>query len=395
MMIKSTVTSAFLHSKDFYTLLTCRSQTVEKKITQAKILQSLRFLHADIDAYGKMHLYKTRSVLSKRTHTVLRIYEFLSGKTYAYMIKNVNIEDPNYKRFLREIEIHQEMKEDCFVRLIYFSISSPKRNLVSIRMCREYCNSGDLFTLRNSLEFREKHLPQFPVLLKDIFMSLTLMRKKGIVHRGIKHNNILLQNENGLLRAKTNDFDASLRLTDIPREYYDGPIGRVGFLSPELCKHTVYSEEMRQKKMQITAMIERFHLLQKQGKEVSVQLKILEEKLSMLTPDLIDANFLPYSYRSDMWATGIMIYDVLNRRYPHFIEEPHGLNYFQFFTMIKDLSDKEIDRSFSDEANQTFYQKKQPQTIEALNRCMLAKDPEQRITPEEALEAITSIISQE
>jgi serine/threonine protein kinase len=126
----------------------------------------------------------------------------------------------NQEIIAREIQIHRELNHENIVKCI--AILSHNMGIVM-----ELMPYGDLYTL--IYEKPSLNDAQYLTIIKNIAAGLDYLHKAGILHRDIKLENILL-NDN--LQAKIADFGSAIRLNEINAETTAG--GTKENLAPEL-----------------------------------------------------------------------------------------------------------------------------------------------------------------
>lgn len=108
--------------------------------------------------------------------------------------------------------------------------------------------------------------------IRQILIGIMNVHQKGVLHRDIKADNILVGEENGVLKLKVADFDLACLLNQ--KEEMQLPKGTPAFFSPEICKGL-------------------------RGDDVS--------SISFGTP-------------IDMWGFGILCYQMLYDQYPMYVD---------------------------------------------------------------------------
>ena len=115
--------------------------------------------------------------------------------------KKVMTDEHSKNKVLREVSIWGQLQHKSIIRL-YESFESKKH----ILYVSELCSGGDLLTyVRKRRKLKEK-VAKF--ILKHILDGLYYCHSKGILHRDIKLDNILLNSE-GMIKV---DFHYKIRL---------------------------------------------------------------------------------------------------------------------------------------------------------------------------------------
>lgn len=168
-------------------------------------------------------VYLCRQVLTNKVFAVKIISK--AGLPADYLKKHV-IET--------QIRIMQEVDHPSIVKIVDFFDDARNFYLVM-----EYVKGGDL------LDKIEKFGPFSEQLaanvMKQIFSALAYLHSKGIVHRDIKCDNILIEEYNKQVIVKLIDFDTITKLN--PEEKLKGVYGTVYYMSPELISGT-YTEKV-------------------------------------------------------------------------------------------------------------------------------------------------------
>ena len=99
-------------------------------------------------------------------------------------------------------------------------------------MITEFCEGGELFDkLSAERIFTEKNAAEY---MKQILSAVSYCHEKGIVHRDIKLENMLLESKRSDANLKVIDFGTSRKVnTD---EKMDMKIGTIYYIAPEVLK---------------------------------------------------------------------------------------------------------------------------------------------------------------
>lgn len=126
---------------------------------------------------------------------------------------------------VEEANILAQCKHSNIVRLVeYFSTKTE------IYIVTEYQAGGDLKAyLREEKGMTEDQGKMFAL---DIAEGLSYLHQKGVVHRDIKLNNIMVSNRNEEGIARIGDFGFATRL--VAGDKITGILGTLGYMAPEM-----------------------------------------------------------------------------------------------------------------------------------------------------------------
>ena len=130
----------------------------------------------------------------------------------------------------RVIDLNLVRYYDAFIYTATDSMGQETEVQVGVM---EYVNGGDLKQFCG----RANTIPDLNELLQGILDGLTYLHSKGIIHRDIKPQNILLQKEHGKLIPKISDFGISKNIGD-SGSTVSGLVGSQAYMSPEQLNNT-------------------------------------------------------------------------------------------------------------------------------------------------------------
>lgn len=106
----------------------------------------------------------------------------------------------------------------------------------------DYCEGGDLFQLIQQHKQRGRPIPESNVLqwFTQLSLALKYVHDKSILHRDIKSQNVLLTGKDGRANAKLADFGIS-RFLEGPNALARTVVGTPYYLSPEMVQKQPYS----------------------------------------------------------------------------------------------------------------------------------------------------------
>ena len=140
-----------------------------------------------------------------------------SGTSQQFATKQISKKfssNPIAKKYLdNEISILYEINHHPNIVKLY-EVKETSKNLYLIT---EYCNGGDLSSCLKC--YKEKHNKAFPenivqYLMRQIISAIQYIHSKGILHRDIKLENILVQFDNLEDKKKLNMLKSKIKLID-------------------------------------------------------------------------------------------------------------------------------------------------------------------------------------
>lgn len=151
------------------------------------------------------------------------------------VIKKQKIEPGEFEKMKREAEIHSRLKHP---NIIGFIDSFEENGYFYIVL--EYANKGNLLDYLAKHNYELKLTDKLKIFLK-ICKGLELLHSKGILHRDLKCENVLLSvDNNGELLVKLADFGASRDVTNVTGKLT--LIGTPSYVSPELLMGKSYGK---------------------------------------------------------------------------------------------------------------------------------------------------------
>lgn len=172
-------------------------------------------------------------------------------------IKKINLLKLNkvlQERLTIEIELMQKYNKNNNILKLYDVLYSDKKDY--LYMILEYCDCGDLYNFIKNNKLTEEQIKYYMNQLKD---GLQYLRDNNIIHRDIKPKNILLTNNNKILKICDFGFAKSI-------------IDNVSLMET-LCGSPLY-----------------------------------------MAPEII--NNKKYNIKSDLWSVGIILYEIIYNNHP-------------------------------------------------------------------------------
>ena len=178
-----------------------------------------------------------------------------------YVMKTIpltNMNDEKKRKTYEEVKILQKLNHPNIIK--FHEVFQVKEPITSLNIIAEYADGGDLSMRIKKQKKEKKYFKESQILDWFIQISLALhhMHKKHILHRDIKSQNVFLM-KNDLI--KLGDFGISKSL-NCTLEKARTVIGTPYYLSPEIIQN------------------------------------------------------IPYSYKSDIWSLGVLLYEMVTLRMP-------------------------------------------------------------------------------
>ena len=249
-----------------------------------------RVLYEQIKSSAK---YTTKSEENKRYAYIMQIGEGTSGtvhllqdneknrKVATKSIDSTDMKDKDRERVQKEVENMKSMNIPTFIEFYDFEDDNNKQKI--------YMEYGDQGTLENKIAKYKKEGKNFTDeeiynYLINISLALYALNKKGIIHRDIKSENILLKSEkienNDYTIAKVSDLGLGRQIEGVSGAYTT--CGTAYYVCPEIA-----------------------------------------------------AGEKKYSYNVDVWSLGIVLYELITKNKPWFEPKMSTSEFFQFIVNTK------------------------------------------------------------
>jgi len=179
------------------------------------------------------------------------------GKLYVMKtVKNMTVEagEKHQIEALREVKVLEQLKHPNVVGFVEAFLSGDKKTLYIVM---QYCESGDLEKRIKSARRKAQYFSENQIIdwALQICLALKYLHDRKILHRDLKPQNVFLTENNKVVKlgdfgiVKVLEKTAAMAVTKVGTPYY---------FSPELCRNR------------------------------------------------------PYSYKSDVWAVGVMTYQLMS-----------------------------------------------------------------------------------
>lgn len=191
--------------------------------------------------------YEIQMTIHKDTDKSLYKVNIKGNPKEVYCLKEVYITTKNKLKYINSIEILKHLKHSHIIRLYHYFHENDNLYIVY-----EYCNGSTLHELINKKLMDEDSLTEREILQFSIqiFSGLMYLHSKGIVHRDISYDNIIL-NEN-MVKIKGFTYgieDRSLTKSEFDNEKEENKrpfkaealFGSIYFKSPELVSYYDYN----------------------------------------------------------------------------------------------------------------------------------------------------------
>ncbi|SBS80326.1 serine/threonine-protein kinase NEK4, putative [Plasmodium ovale] len=158
-------------------------------------------------------------------------------KNDHYVMKIINISQMSQKekrQCLKEVELLSKLNHPFIVKYIESYIEGD-----TLRIVMKHCKGGDLYHYIQNKKKQNAPIKEKRILiwLTQILTALKFLHSNHILHRDMKSLNILIDSDK---RVRLCDFGIS-KVLENTLDYANTLIGTPYYLSPELCKDKKYS----------------------------------------------------------------------------------------------------------------------------------------------------------
>ncbi len=162
--------------------------------------------------------------------SVYKAKQSSTGRLVA--IKTLKFVDPTLaERFAREVKIHSRLKHENIVEAIE-CITTPHGRSYFIMELLQGMSLEDHIDTKG----RFNNPTDIANILSQICEALEYAHEKGIIHRDVKPENIILTHQDGRVKVKVLDFGVAKIQEDLQRLTKTGVVlGSPAYMSPEQC----------------------------------------------------------------------------------------------------------------------------------------------------------------
>ncbi|WP_374279778.1 serine/threonine-protein kinase [Novosphingobium sp.] len=166
---------------------------------------------------GFARVFRARDELLNRD-VALKVFSKLGHDQYSVLAeirKAIQLEHPNLLRYYDVLLLSQAN-----------ALGEEEELQVGVM---EYANAGDL----KSFVRANPGTDQLPRLLREVLQGLEYLHSRGIIHRDLKAQNILLVERGGVVTAKISDFGISKDLSGSDPHSSSMLVGTIEYMAPE------------------------------------------------------------------------------------------------------------------------------------------------------------------
>ncbi|CAD8189500.1 unnamed protein product [Paramecium octaurelia] len=216
----------------------CRLSSAQKSLTyrgeaenmkQLKKLLDCKVLYTD---FNNDYLFVS-SLHSKEDAEIQKYVQKATGQ--EKLIKKVNLKMNQQSKLEKEVNILFELKQQKHKSILEIDEIYKESNEIIFIM--KYCRGGTLYSyiLERKQQFEQSEIK---CIMKRLLKGVKHLHKLGIIHRDLKLDNIVLENENDIKSIKIIDFGFAVEFgyQNIMR------CGTPGYMAPEILNQEDYNE---------------------------------------------------------------------------------------------------------------------------------------------------------
>ncbi|CAD8170998.1 unnamed protein product [Paramecium pentaurelia] len=200
-----------------------------QKMKQLKNLLDCKVLYTD---FNNDYLFVS-SLLSKEDVEILKYVQIATGE--LKLVKKVNIKMNQQLKLQQEINIVYELNQQKHKSILEIDEIYKEQNEIIFIM--KYCKGGTLYNyiLERNYQFEQSEIK---CIMKRLLKGVKHLHKLGIIHRDLKLDNIVFENENDIKSIKIIDFGFAVEFG------YQNLIrcGTPGYMAPEILNQEDYDE---------------------------------------------------------------------------------------------------------------------------------------------------------
>ena len=257
-----------------YELEKSKINILEFRVLYEQIKSSAQFINKSEENQRYSYILQIGSGTSATVHLVHDNEK--NRKVAMKKIDSAEMKDTEKERVQKEVENMKSMKIPTFIEFYDYENENDTQKIYM-----EYADQGTLENKINQLKKEGKDFTPEEIFdyLIDILLALYTLNRKGIVHRDIKSENILLKtesiNEKKVAIAKLSDLGLGRQIEGVSGAYTT--CGTAYYVSPEIA-----------------------------------------------------AGEKKYSYNADIWSLGIVLYELITKNKPWFDPKMSTSEFFSF-----------------------------------------------------------------
>ena len=183
--------------------------------------------------FGNVYLARLKETNKQELQKVLALKVILKKQIKEAKLESQIRNEYSVFNFLGEYLIQSSLDHPNIIKL-YGHFCDEER----IYFVLEYANKGDLYDeYARQKRLSEKRVAQ---VMQDVILGLQYLHSENIIHRDVKPENILINNENDIETAKIADFGYAIKLESSKQKVTDF-VGTMDYLAPELIDNKPYS----------------------------------------------------------------------------------------------------------------------------------------------------------
>lgn len=184
------------------------------------------------------HGYRPLSQLSSSMCNIVLIVHRISNVQERFVVKTFalgSLDAPSQKRALHEIQLLRELEHPNVIRYVESWWTGPAR----LSVVMEYAEDGDLRAPRQAMMHTGGRLPEVLVMrwLGQLLQALRYIHSRHVIHRDLKSSNVFLKDQ--WCTCLLGDFGISTVLDST--NFADSSVGTPAYMAPELVRNERYT----------------------------------------------------------------------------------------------------------------------------------------------------------